>query len=556
MAVKTYGKLLLTKEGDKWIMERCEPHVSIKLKALFNRIPKGDIPPYNFENTPENCHDLKWFMQRYPLEISNRHKQLMHSQSQRFTNRINDLERLLLPEHHPRPITLKDGLVAREYQLRGCLVHLKSERMLNGDDLGLGKTLTGTLSFLDPRCLPGLVVVQTHLAFQWKSEIEKFTNLSVYIIKGTKPYNLPKADVYIIRYSCLASWSDVLAAHGFIKYTIFDEIQEMRHEGTNKYNAGQAISIACEYTQGLSASPIYNYGDEIFNVMDLLKPGCLGDRYDFLREWCTPIGNGKYKVKDPSALGTYLREKFLMLRRTRAEVGMELPQINKIVHTVGYDSHEVKKVEDIAKALAMQVVRGSFVERGQAARELNIKLRQYTGLSKAREVATYVKMILETGEPVVLAGWHREVYSIWQEELKDYNPVLYTGSESPKQKMDAFNKFTSGETNLFIISLRSGAGLDGLQHRCKLVVIGELDYSPKVHDQLIGRVDRPGQEDQVTVIYLVSDWGSDPPIINLLGLKAAQSHGIIDPMVQVQHQHTDESRIKYIAEMFLKKQVG
>lgn len=554
MAVKTYGKLLLDRNANEWVIEKCEPHVSIKLKAIFNRIPKGQSPPYKFDFTPENSHDLKWFIQRYPLEISKKDLSELHEGSHKYTNRINHLEQILLPQYSPKPMKLREGKEARKYQLTGCNIHLKTERMLNGDDLGLGKTLTGTLSFLDPRCLPGLVVVQPHLAFQWKEEIEKFTELKVYIIKGSKPYNLPKADVYIIRYSVLAKWSDVLSVNGFINYVIFDEIQELRHEGTNKYDAAQAISIACQYAQGLSASPVYNYGDEIFNVMNVLKPGCLGNRWDFLREWAVPIGNGKHKVKDPPALGTYLRENFLMLRRTRAEVGMELPPINKIVHTVGYDSNEVKKVEDIAKQLAMQVLRGTFVERGQAARELNIKLRQYTGLSKAREVAQYVKMILEAGEPVVLAGWHREVYSIWLEELAEYNPVLYTGSETPKQKIDAFNKFTSGETNLFIISLRSGAGLDGLQHRCKLVVIGELDYSPKVHDQLIGRVDRPGQGDQVTAIYLVSDWGSDPPIINLLGLKAAQSHGIIDPLVQVQHQYTDEGYIKYIAEMFLKKQ--
>jgi hypothetical protein len=291
-------------------------------------------------------------------------------------------------------------------------------------------------------------------------------------------------------------------------------------------------------------------------VMNLLNPNCLGDKWDFLREWCTPIGNGKHKVKDPQALGTYLREKFLFLRRTREEVGMQLPPINKIVHTVGYDSHEVKKAEEIARQLAIRVTRGSFMERGQAARELDIFLRQNTGISKAKEVAEYVKMILETGEPVVLAGWHREVYSIWMRELAAYNPVLYTGSESPSQKKEAFTKFTEGKTNLFIISLRSGAGLDGLQHRCKLVVIGELDFSPKVHDQLIGRVDRPGQEDQVTVIYLTSDWGSDPPIIRLLGLKASQSHGIIDPTKEVEQVHSDESRMKFIAEMFLKKQTG
>ncbi len=74
-----------------------------------------------------------------------------------------------------------------------------------------------------------------------------------------------------------------------------------------------------------------------------------------------------------------------------------------------------------------------------------------------------------------------------------------------------------------IISLRSGVGLDGLQHRCCTVVIGELDWSPQVHEQIVGRLERPGQTQQVQAIYLHANGGSDPLIIDMLGLKASQA---------------------------------
>lgn len=552
MAMRRLGTLQFDEKNMLWRITRLEPHVCIKLKAIFEKVPKGSSVPFEFLHTMENCHDLKWFQERYPLEISQKDWKLLCRGSSDYKNHVINIERIASDFYVPKPVKLRGSMEPREYQLRGSEIHQRVKRILNGDDLGLGKTLTGILSFFNPATLPALVVVQTHLAEQWKNEIEKFTNLKAYIIKGTKPYDLVKHDVYIIRYSCIAGWVDKLSTGNF-KYVIFDECQELRHAGTQKYCAAACISSAAQYSQGLSASPIYNYGDEIYNVLDVIKPGALGLRDDFLREWCVPIGNNKYKVKDPKALGTYLRESFLFLRRTREEVGMQLPPINKIVHTVGYDSHEVKKHEELCKSLAMAVIRGTFVERGQAAREFDIRLRQSTGIAKAREVSEYVRILLENGEPVLLAGWHREVYNIWMDELSEYNPVLYTGSESPVQKKESFRKFTSGETNLMIISLRSGAGLDGLQHRCKMVVVGELDYSPKVHDQLIGRIDRPGQQDQVTVVYLKTDWGSDPPIINLLGLKASQSHGIIDPLTAAGEQHSDDRRIKYMAEAYLKK---
>lgn len=550
--MRNLGKISFDQVNKLWRISGVEPHVCIKLKAVFERIPKGSTSPFEFGHTPENCYDLKWFKERYPMDISSKDWKVLCTGAHTYKNHLVTVERIASSFYVPKPVKLRGNFEPRPYQLKGSEIHQRVKRILNGDDLGLGKTLTGMLSFYNKETLPALVVVQTHLAEQWKSEIEKFTNLKAYIIKGTKPYDLIKHDVYIIRYSCIAGWVDVLS-RGIFKYVIFDECQELRHAGTQKHNAALCISSAAEYCQGLSASPIYNYGDEIYNVMEVIKPGALGMRDDFLREWCTFIGNNKYKVKDPKALGTYMRESFLFLRRTREEVGMQLPPINKIVHTVGYDSHEVKKHEELCKTLAMAVIRGSFVERGQAAREFDIRLRQYTGISKAKEVAEYVKILLENGEPVLLAGWHREVYNIWMEQLAEYNPVLYTGSESPVQKRESFRKFTSGETNLMIISLRSGAGLDGLQHRCKMVVVGELDYSPKVHDQLIGRIDRPGQQDQVTVIFLKTDWGSDPPIINLLGLKASQSHGIIDPLTATSEQFSDDSRIKLMAQSYLNK---
>src|SRR5579884_3848269 len=43
------------------------------------------------------------------------------------------------------------------------------------------------------------------------------------------------------------------------------------------------------------------------------------------------------------------------------------------------------------------------------------------------------------------------------------------------------------------MSLRSGAGLDGLQEDCTVGVFGELDWSPEQHRQCIGRLDRDGQ---------------------------------------------------------------
>jgi superfamily II DNA or RNA helicase len=550
MAIKYYGLMEHNKDKNQWELQEVAPHVCIKLKSIFPRIPKTATSPFYFQHTPENCHDLLWFLARYPLAIPAIDLPKLHEGKARHLSSIQKLEEIMLPGYQPPPVQLKGGFKPRDYQLKAAAFDALQKRFLLGDDLGLGKTLEAIIALMNPAKLPAAVCVQTHLPKQWKEEgIEKFSNLRAHIIKGTKPYDLPAADVYIFKYSCLAGWVDVFTT-GFFKSATFDECQDLRRCESDRYSAAKALSESVDYCMGMSATPIYNFGDEIFNVLNLIKPGCLGDRWDFLREWAVPHGQ-HHRVTDPIALGSYLRDSHLFLRRTRADVGRELPPINKVIHTIGYDSGEVKKSQEIARQLAMKVMQGSFMERGQAARELDSLLRHETGVSKAREVAAFVRILLENGEPVVLAGWHRDVYDIWMAELAEFRPVMYTGSESGTQKQLAKDAFIAGETDLFIISLRSGIGLDGLQHRCRTVVLGELDWSPKVHDQLIGRVDRDGQPEQVTAYFLVSEYGSDPPIIDVLGLKSSQAHGIVDPLTAIADQYSDESRIKKLAESFL-----
>jgi superfamily II DNA or RNA helicase len=551
MAVKkTYGKIIFNAES-RWEITEAKPHVCIKLKACFPKLEKNKSVPFFFRNTPETCADLLWFMIRYPLEVSGEDFNILCDGKVKHEDTINEMEEIFLPTYSPKVTTLNDGFTPRGYQIQASELHRKTKRMVLGDDLGLGKTLSAILTFSAVRTLPALVVVQTHLTKQWEMEIKKFTNLSTHVIKGTQPYSLPSVDVYIITYSRIAGWVDVLTT-GFLKSTTFDEVQELRRSDSQKYAAAKNIADEVEYCMGMSATPIYNYGDEIFNILDLIKPGCLGNLFDFLREWATRRGMN-YMIEDPKALGTYLRDNYLFLRRTREDVGRELPPINRIVQYVGYDDGEVKKCDQLARQLAMKVIHGSFMERGSAARELDAMVRHTTGVSKAREVAEYVKIILDSGEPVVLAGWHRQVYEIWLKHLDEYNPVLYTGSESTTEKEESKRKFVDGETNLFIISLRSGIGLDGLQKRCKVVVVGELDWSPQVHTQLIGRVDRDGQEDQVTAIFCVSDYGSDPVIMDVLGLKSSQAHAIINPLSAPPPTVSDDSRIKILAQKFLDK---
>src|SRR5690606_18296540 len=108
-----------------------------------------------------------------------------------------------------------------------------------------------------------------------------------------------------------------------------------------------------------SATPIVNYGYDVYNIFGILDPGSLGDAYTFQREWCA-----WGKIRDPKLFGNYLRKKFMMLRRTREDVKLEMEAVNRVVYTVDADMATLKKLEKEAEVLAMQVLTGDFTSSG------------------------------------------------------------------------------------------------------------------------------------------------------------------------------------------------
>ena len=554
-AGRTYGTLARRSEGRRawWEIGAIEPHVAIRLKQLFPRIARSSAPPWRFPAEPAVEADLAWFTSRYPLAMADDDARAMADGRGLFEATRTRLTRVLAGDYTaPEFARLRDGQHVRAYQAQAVTLLQGSGGLLLGDEVGLGKTYSAAAAMLMPGALPAIVVAHAHLQAQWCRVIEGFTTLRAHPIRGTRPYELPPADVYVYRWSQLVGWADVAPAIG-AHLVVFDEIQELRRGvASQKGSAARRIAEAASFRLGLSATPIYNYGVEIWQVMQFLRAGLLGAWNEFAREWC----GGAATIRDPDALGGYLREHFAFLRRTKRDVGQEVPAVNRIVDVVDHDEDKLVAIETRARDLARRTTVGAFVERGQAMRDLDLLVRHWTGVAKARAVAQFARILVEGGEPIVLVGWHRDVYAIWLRELADLAPALYTGSESAAAKGRSAERFLAGETSILILSLRSGAGLDGLQRRASTIVFGELDWSPGVHHQCIGRLDREGQRDPVTAIFLVAEDGSDPPMMEVLGLKASEAAHILDPGLGALAVHGDYGRVQTLVRRYLDRRGG
>jgi len=559
--VRTYGRLWFDEKTKNWIV-KAEPHITIRMKRIFERISKTEFGQITLADSDETRRELDWFLQRYNLEVSDKDWTRILDGTERYKEEILTLEKIIDPNWKPRR-EVKMALPPRQYQLQAAEVLLERKFLLLGDDLGLGKTVSTITCFTEHRTLPAVVVTLAGvLPIQWQDEVNRFMpTLFTHVIKKRALYELPKRDgrgpdVLVINYAKLDSWAEVLAK--YVNMVVFDEGQELRHKGTAKYDAAVHVARHAKYRLALSGTPIFNYGGEIYNVLNVLKDGALGKYDEFFREWCTSAyGEKKISVRDPKALGTYLRENFLMLRRTRKEVGRELPPLSKIPHTIAADTKALDAVKDSAFALAKLITseqKLSGFEKMKASEELSHLLRQATGIAKAPYVADFVRMLVEEGSSVVVYAWHRQVYEVMSRKLEDLKPVMITGAESTKEKISAKKKFVEGETKVLFISLRAGAGIDGLQKVSNTVVFAELDWSPGAMEQCTGRVFRDGQPDPVTAFFLVTEEGSDPTMSQALGLKTEQVEGIRNPDKElVETLQVDEDRIRTLAKNYLAK---
>ncbi|MBQ8150935.1 MAG: DEAD/DEAH box helicase [Clostridia bacterium] len=551
---RTYGTLSYNARRKCWTVKG-DPTVTELCKRLFPGSDTGRRGEARFTAHKRIIGELNWLMLRYPL--------LVRSQDwERWQNAVSEARdyvikrelSLRLPEKvEPNPTSFLGTLT--DFQKEGLGFLLRSERCLLADEMGLGKTVQALAMLSQTGEYPAIVVAPPHLMRNWEKEIGRFvqkpdgSRLEVHVIKGLKPYSLPKADIYLMHYLLLRGWKEYLPEAG-IPTVIFDEVQELRHSGTEKYSAASLLAESANRVVGLSGTPIYNQGAEIWNVVNILDFHCLGDYESFTREWC--YGYGNRIVAKPEVLGDRLRTDGLMLRRTKQEVLKELPPKRRLVMAVDSDEGVYRKLmQPVAGILArMRQEEATASQRALWAMEVEQGERQATGVAKAPAVAQFVRALLEAGEKVLLFAHHHQVMDIYKKELHSFSPVFITGRETPAMKERAVERFMTGRTNLCCISLRAASGLN-LQ-RASCVVFGELDWSPAVHSQAEDRAHRMGQTDSILCYYLVSAGGSDQEMQDALGLKVSQFVGLMGDTPQSQ---TDALMAAQEARQYIEKLV-
>ncbi len=551
---QTYGSVSYNRRSKCWVI-KADPNVTELCKRLFPGTVSRRRGEARFTAHRRLIADLNWLMMRYPLVVAERDQKRWTEALEQAREYVRMRQAALRTPARIKPDKINFRGTLTPFQEEGLAFLLRTDRCLLADEMGLGKTVQTLALLSHVSAYPAIVVAPAHLMSNWENEIARFVQkedgkpLTVHVVKGLKPYTLPQTDIYLMHYLLLRGWKQYLQDAAF-DHVIFDEIQELRHSGTEKYSAASLLADQAKRVVGLSGTPIYNRGAEIWNVINILDFHFLGNYESFTREWC--YGYGNQIVAKPELLGDYLRREGIMLRRTKQDVLNDLPPKRRLVMTIESNHAMYQKLmEPITKKLMQLRDDGelSGSQRSILKMEIEQGERQATGIAKALFVAQFVRALLDGGEKVLLFAHHHQVMDSYKKDLHSYSPAFITGRETQKQKESSLDRFMNGKTNLCCISLRSASGLNLQQATC--VVFGELDWSPAVHSQAEDRAHRMGQKDSILCYYLVSKGGSDQDMQDALGLKVSQFTALMGDQVRSQDEILQDSQFaqRYVEQL-------
>ena len=112
-----------------------------------------------------------------------------------------------------------------------------------------------------------------------------------------------------------------------LRMIVCDEVHNLRSKTTQKYKAVKELAAldSVKYRIGLSGTPIYNHGSEIWPIVNIIKPGLLGSFKEFCEYFCYVDTKGKAIVLESkrASLRNEL-QKHVMLRRKKSDVLKEL----------------------------------------------------------------------------------------------------------------------------------------------------------------------------------------------------------------------------------------
>tara|TARA_R110002049_G_scaffold53852_6_gene150280 strand:- start:126 stop:1814 length:1689 start_codon:yes stop_codon:yes gene_type:complete len=412
----------------------------------------------------------------------------------------------------------------RDYQLEALGYALNKGNILNGDDVGLGKTFEAIMYAEVTNSFPCLVIVPASVKYnwleRWKEIVGSHREISVIDTETKKRKNNWSAEVIIINYDIIGKkqgrgatvkYKELLEV-GW-KMAIFDEAHFLKNKTSQRSKAAKMIVKPDDLKiQLLTGTAIMSKPVEIWNLLLLIKSEQVvaEDWYQFVRRYCGGY-KGKFGwVTDGATNILELNQKLrdnCYIRREKTDVLKELPEvITEVIKVPITNKRAIAKAEDNLIEYLRETKGNEAAESAEEAEHLVSLgvLRKLSIEGKLKAIESFIKDWSQSDEKLLIFGLHREALDHLSEKFK---APLIAGGVSSKQKQKIVNDWKLPKSSQFMFANieSAGTGVDGLQEVCSNMIIIELPWRPSDLWQVIGRLDRSGQKSSPNIKYLLSD---------------------------------------------------
>ncbi|MCY8856007.1 DEAD/DEAH box helicase [Bacillus atrophaeus] len=438
---------------------------------------------------------------------------------------------LYLPSFTPLPHQLE---VAQK------VVEKMNGKAILADEVGLGKTVEAGL-ILKEYMIRGLakkilILVPASLVSQWVKELqEKFL---IPAVEQKKSYVWEQCDIVVssIDTAKRSPHREIVLSIPY-DLVIIDEAHKLKNSKTKNYEFVR--NLVKKYCLLLTATPIQNRIEEIFNLVSLLKPGHLGNESHF---------HDVFSKKN-SGIDAHDHLKSLvnkvMIRNRRQDTG--LAWTKRYVETVPitfspteqalYD--EITRLkEDRQQAASMfsimtlqreccssreavyMTLKKMLDQREKQAPAISEdtisvlmdRINEVTQNSKAIQVVDLIKKI---DDKVIIFTEYRatQIYLQWFLQQNGISSVPFRGGFK-RGKKDWMKDLFRGKVQVLIATEAGGEGIN-LQF-CNNIINYDLPWNPMRLEQRIGRIHRLGQERDVHIYNMATKHTVEEHILKLL----------------------------------------
>lgn len=401
----------------------------------------------------------------------------------------------------------------------------KAGSALNASFVGSGKTLTSLAVCQELQSKRTLIIVPKSVLLQW-SEIEAmkwlpyagaFTIVSVTgTIKSRKLIynNFPMFSsipaYMVIGYETARTDIEHLSAITW-DVVICDEAHRLANTRTKTYKALNRIQSKHRFA--LTATPIMNKAEDMYGIINWVRPKALGNYWGFINRYCVKDMWGSvrsYKNMDELAV----RCKPYIIRKTLEEVGMELPALTEEEIPVELGALERKNYDLIKKELLFDVEKAiiSKIESPVMLQNTVVKLGKLFELcdsmeligessvsSKMELLKEHLEGVLVNGQKAIVITRFARMAKILAKELEIYQPLFITGAT--QNRADILKRYESGDNQILIGTEAISQGLN-LQV-ANILYNYDCAWNPARMEQRAGRIYRNGQVKPVFVYNLV-----------------------------------------------------